>query len=79
MPPDERQSLSAGLAGMCPHPVWVFTASMLHPDEDSLERLYLTTTEREFMRHTEYDEAVQSQPMLRLAHLFITWMPTVRS
>jgi hypothetical protein len=45
---------------MCPHPVWLFTASMLHPEEDSLEHLYLTTTEREFMRHTEYDEAVQS-------------------
>jgi hypothetical protein len=56
MPPDERQSLAAGLAGICPHPVWVFTASMLQPDADNLERLYLTTTEREFMRHTEYDE-----------------------
>jgi hypothetical protein len=60
MPPNERQSLSSGFAGMCPHPVWLFTASMLHPDEDSLERLYLTTTEREFMQHTEYDEAVQN-------------------
>ena len=60
MPPDERQVLAAGLARTCPNPVWVFTASMLHPEADSLERLYLTTTEREFLRHTEYDEAVQS-------------------
>ena len=60
MPPGERQNLSAGLAGICPHPIWVFTASMLHPENDSFELLYLTTTEREFMRHTAYDEAVQS-------------------
>jgi len=60
MPPVERQNLTAGLAGVCPYPVWVFTASMLHPEGDSLERLILTTTEREFMRHTAYDEAVQS-------------------
>jgi hypothetical protein len=60
MPPEERQSLSAGLAGVCSHPVWVFTTSMLHADEDSFERIYLTTTEREFMRHTEYDEIVQN-------------------
>jgi len=60
MPPVERQNLSAGLAGMCSHPAWVFSASMLHLDDDSLERIYLTTTERAFMQHTEYDEAVQS-------------------
>jgi hypothetical protein len=60
MPPDERQSLAAGLAGMCPHPVWVFSVSMLHADADSLERLYLTTTEREFMQHTDYDDASQT-------------------
>lgn len=64
MPPDERQSLAAGLAGMCSHPVWVFVASMLHADEDGPERVYLTTTEREFMRHTAYDDAVQSTSTL---------------
>jgi Competence protein CoiA-like family len=60
MPPEERQHLVAGMASICPHPVWVFTASMLHADEDNLERLYLTTTEREFMRPTEYDRVVQT-------------------
>jgi hypothetical protein len=60
MPPEERLSLSTGLGNSCAHPIWVFTASMLHTDADSLERLYLTTTEREFMRHTDFDEPVQS-------------------
>lgn len=59
MPPGERQSLSTNLALTCTHPMWVFAAEMLHPDEDNLERLYLTTTEREFMRHTIYDESIQ--------------------
>jgi Competence protein CoiA-like family len=60
MPPVERQSLAAGLAGICPHPIWVFTASMLHTEDDNPERPYLTTTEREFMRSTGYDAVVQS-------------------
>jgi hypothetical protein len=60
MPPEERQDLAEGLPGVCTYPEWVFTASMMHADANSLERLYLTTTEREFMRHTEYDDAVQS-------------------
>ena len=28
MPPDERQSLAAGMARICPNPVWVFTTSL---------------------------------------------------
>ncbi len=60
MPPFERQALAAGMAAICPHPVWVFTTTMLHPDEDNFERLYLTTTEREFLRSTAYDSAVQN-------------------
>lgn len=60
MPPDERSSLAAGMLDICSNPVWIFTASMLHTDPDSLDRLYLTTTERAFMQHTRYDDAVQS-------------------
>jgi hypothetical protein len=60
IPPEERHSLAAGSESICTHPVWVFTASMLHEESDRFGRLYLTTTEREFMRHTKYDESVQS-------------------
>lgn len=60
MPPIERQSLATSMALNCPHSMWVFTAEMQHPEEDNLERLYLTTTEREFMRRSLYDESIQS-------------------
>jgi hypothetical protein len=59
MPPEERTALAEGLAGSCSHPVWVFTAAMFHADSGNLDRLYLTTTEREFMRSTVYDPPVQ--------------------
>ena len=59
MPPDERATLLTELSADCTNPVWVFTATMFHPDAGNLERLYLTTTEREFMRHTVYDPPAQ--------------------
>jgi hypothetical protein len=37
---------------------WVFLAQMLHEDEEMPNWVHLTTTEREFMRHTVYDDIV---------------------
>lgn len=35
---------------------WLFLSAMLQQDEDNRETVYLTTTEREFMQSSEYDQ-----------------------
>jgi hypothetical protein len=55
MPPDERQRLAGFFAGAGSAVQWVFLSAMLSTG-DNPRTLYLTTTEREFMRRSEYDD-----------------------
>ena len=59
--PDVRQSLKAGLDQSGAQVVIIFLADMLHEEPMSLERVYLTTTEREFMAATSFDPTYRSR------------------
>jgi len=59
--PDDRESLRAGFGRLKATVNWLFAASMLRPDESQAESIHLTTTEREFMQHTVYDEVVSGE------------------
>jgi len=59
MPPDEREALAAAVNDRPMN--WFFTAELLHTEADRPDLLYLTTTEREFMRTSAYDQAWQRQ------------------
>ncbi len=60
MPPDERELLLK-ITQQAPGPVhFIFAKSLLHNDEKDSHRLYLTTTEREFMHQTIFDAAWQN-------------------
>lgn len=41
---------------------WVFISDMLHPENDSEDKILLTTTEREFLQKSKYDESVPRSP-----------------
>lgn len=56
--PDARDSLLQGFGQLKVTVNWVFTASMLREDEAAPGNVHLTTTEREFMHRTVYDQAV---------------------
>jgi competence CoiA-like predicted nuclease len=59
--PDDRESLRVGFGRLKATVNWLFTASMLRQDESQPESIHLTTTEREFMQHTVYDEVVSGE------------------
>ena len=63
MPPDEREKLIKAVAKAEIKVNWLFTADMLHIEPDRPERLYLTTTEREFLQVSAMDLAWQKQPL----------------
>jgi hypothetical protein len=54
MPPDERERLGQYFESSRMAVQWVFTASMINQG-DNPSTLFLTTTEREFMRRSDYD------------------------
>ncbi len=56
--PQTRDALRDGFRRLAVVVHWVFLAQMLHEDEEMPNRVHLTTTEREFMRHTVYDDIV---------------------
>ena len=58
-PPDERAHLQEAIkaSGLQAHTL--FTSTMLHPDEFSLEHIYLTTTERAFMTSSQFDQSIR--------------------
>ena len=53
--PKEREHLCAALGRRADDAHWVFLRHLLHEDVESQESYHLTTTEREFMRHSVYD------------------------
>jgi len=60
--PAERENLKTVLAQIAASTNWVFVSNMLHEDEDKPDHILLTTTEREFMQSSEYDEMIQATP-----------------
>ena len=58
-PPEERKKIQEGFKTPGLHPHSLFTTSMLNPDEHEPLHLYLTTTEREFMQLSPFDELVR--------------------
>jgi competence CoiA-like predicted nuclease len=61
MPPDERQILLKACKEKGLDVQWIFVNDLLRPDEISTQsRLHLTTTERAFMRKSEFDQAWQT-------------------
>lgn len=55
--PEKREILKSRLEKQGIHINWVFAREMLHPESDSLDRLVLSTTEREFIQRSKYDMA----------------------
>jgi hypothetical protein len=60
--PDGRDSIRKGFSRLKVTVNWLFTSSMLREDQDKLDCVHLTTTEREFMQHTAYDPVVSNDP-----------------
>jgi len=58
--PQIREKVQAGFRQLRAIVNWVFITQMLHEDKDEPEHLHLTTTERELMQHTAYDDAVKN-------------------
>jgi len=56
--PQTRDALRDGFKRLAVVVQWVFLAQMLHEDEEMPNWVHLTTTEREFMHHTVYDDRV---------------------
>lgn len=56
MNPQKRESLKIGLGQLNAQVNWVFVVDMLREDEMHSYSVHLTTTEREFMRESIYDE-----------------------
>jgi hypothetical protein len=59
MKPQKRDSLKRGLEETRTKANWVFIADMLREDEIDPNNLHLTTTEREFMQRSVYDQPVE--------------------
>jgi competence CoiA-like predicted nuclease len=59
MKPPKRENLKWGFEQAEVRVNWVFVADMLHEDEDDSNRVHLTTTEREFLQRSDYDEIVR--------------------
>lgn len=57
---EKREILRSRLEKLGVHVNWVFTLEMLHVEPDHADRLVLSTTEREFIRHSKYDTAYAS-------------------
>jgi hypothetical protein len=54
--PQVREELRAGAAQLNAQMNWVLASEMLRPDADIADQVHLTTTEREFIQPSEYDE-----------------------
>lgn len=52
---EKRETLQDCLAKLEIHVNWVFALEMLHTEQDHSDMLILSTTEREFIRRSEYD------------------------
>lgn len=55
--PEKRIALQNSAKKLGIHFHWVFCSDLLHTDQDDPDKIFLTTTEREFIRHSKYDEA----------------------
>jgi hypothetical protein len=59
MKPERRDGLKRGFEEIGAKANWVFMADMLRKDEIDPNNLHLTTTEREFMQRSVYDQPVE--------------------
>lgn len=55
--PEKRDNLRIGFNRLNVHVNYVFTTKMLRPVDDDISRINLTTTERNLMQRSKYDEA----------------------
>lgn len=61
LPPMERESLKSGFKKLGVSVIWVFVSDLLRVDFVGMQgRLHLTTTERAFIRKSEFDQAWQT-------------------
>lgn len=56
MKPQKRENLKVGLGQLNAQVNWVFVVDMLREDKIHSESIHLSTTEREFMQQSDYDE-----------------------
>lgn len=54
--PEKRAMIKAALSKSAAQAHWLFLAPMLRMEEGRLDRIFLTTTEREFAQQTAYDQ-----------------------
>jgi hypothetical protein len=59
MKPEKRDNLKMGFQQLKAHVNWVFVADVLREDGDRASYIHLTTTERELMQQSVYDEITQ--------------------
>lgn len=57
VPLHEREQLSIGMTTAKVNPVWVFVADLLRSDDTDPQQINLTTTERDFICPSRYDES----------------------
>lgn len=55
--PEKRIALQNSAKKLGIHFHWVFCSNLLSRDENDGDKLFLTTTEREFIQHSKYDDA----------------------
>jgi hypothetical protein len=58
-PPTERKLLKESFLSLGLHMQPIFTSTMHHPDPADSSKLYLTTTERDFMQASVFDELIR--------------------
>ena len=76
--PQARDALRNGFRRLATVVHWLFLAPMLHEDEEMPNWVHLTTTEREFMHHTVYDDTVsQGVPSGQSLHYLDAEMRTL--
>jgi hypothetical protein len=66
--PKSRQAIQSALATPDINTNWLFLAAMLRPDNEDDAAIHLTTTEREFMCHSDYNLLVPRHPFESSGH-----------
>lgn len=57
--PEKREQIKRGFVTLTAKANFIFTANMLRKEKDSPDHVLLTTTEREFMQKSDYDDVMK--------------------